>query len=286
MQGEVTVPSTQIIVQPPATQSPQQQQQQQENPYFKYLRLQYWPAWSLILGLIGFFCILGGAQSIVDDCDDSIDGCSILQAYIFWLIYLPNILVVLVGVGIAVAAHYQQTGNVIKCCLPCAMVALFIWAAIVCWLLGLLYSSLVLFCEESYYDTSDFTEKNYSDTYTCTDLKPTVQTMYAGQVILLIYLILVTIFGCAYGCKGGQQAAQQRANGNGAPLVVVQTSAAVMQPMQPMYQTQPMYQQPYVQQQGYVQQQPYVQQGYTQQPYGQQSFGGAPVYPEQQNTTK
>lgn len=261
MQTQGEVASTQIIVQPMVA-SPQSQNgyvYQQCPAIARFIGPQYWPAWSFILGAIGFFCIIGGLQSLVTNCDQAgeLSGCNIFETYIFFIFYLPNILILLIGIGIALAAHYNQTGWVLKCCLPCAMVALFIWASIICYYLGILKDAIDLYCADSANDTESYYP------YICTNLKSDVTTTYAGQVILLIYLVLVTLLGCVYGCK---QSNTNNMNKGNAPLVVVQTSAPVGQPIygQPYVQ-----QQPYIQQQTYVQQQPYVQQGYTQQGYPQ-----------------
>jgi len=89
-QGEA--PTTQIIVQPTVA-SPQSQNgygNQQCPSISRFLGLQYWPAWSFILGAVGFFCVLGGLQTMVSNCDkasgDVESNCSIFETYIFFCI--------------------------------------------------------------------------------------------------------------------------------------------------------------------------------------------------------
>jgi len=272
-QGEQnTSGSTQIIVNQQMKQGTPQYVNQNCPSYAKYFGVQYWPTWAAVLGLIGFFCIIGGLQSIVTDCEDAADdvqdSCDIFETYIFFVFYLPNILIVLIGLGIACGAHYNQTGWVLKCCLPCAMVGLFIWACVICYILNILKNALDAYCSGTIYDND----------YTCTNLSPSINTAYAGQVILLIYLVLVTTLGCLYACKYSNQNRGGNVN-NGAPLVVVQTTAAVSQST--MY-AQP--QGPVVYQQGYpAQVYPTPQQGYPQQQQGYPQQGYAPqqAYPQQ-----
>jgi hypothetical protein len=277
-QGETSGATTQIIVQQP--QYVPTYVKDNCPAFTKFFGLQYWPAWAAILGLIGFFCILGGLQSIVSDCEhassgsDVEDACSIFEETVFFVFYLPNILILLVGFGIACGAHYNQTGWVLKCCLPCAMVGLFIWASVVCYYLSFLNSAINIYCSG---------DSNYTDDYVCNELKPAVNTTYAGQVLLLIYLVLVTVLGCLYACKYSNK---PRSVNNGQPLVIVQTTAPVSQPMYVQNQAPVVYQQGYPAQaqvyptQGYAPQQGYPpQQGYVQQPYMQQG-NYAPQLPQ------
>jgi len=76
MQTQGEQAPTQIIVQPVVNvQQSQSGYVYQRCPAFsKYLGPQYWPAWSFVVGVIGFFCILGGLQNLITDCNHSSDN--------------------------------------------------------------------------------------------------------------------------------------------------------------------------------------------------------------------